>query len=1061
MTDQAEFRPAREATPPKEWRQVCVLFTDMVGYTSIIERISEEDSLAFTKLTYEYLSSVVTAHGGAVRSFAGDSIMAVFGIPDTLEDAGLHACRAGLAIHAAFEAAGVKFEAQFGVRPVMRVGISSGQAVIASVEGDDAQLTAVGNTVNRASRIQALAPSGGTLICNETKALVNWRVDTTEAGTHVIKGVSQPMDLWSLNAIRSGDTRFDASIAQGLTDYIGRDAELRALFDALEEAEISTQLVDVVAEPGLGKTRLLHEFLERTSPQDRFALNGQCSANGQNSAYYPFLEVLRQAFQIQRKDDVTKVAAKLREGLSRVDLQSEENVALLLNLLGLPAPPGALDGLDGVLIGLRTRDLLPALIVAQSKRKFVLLKLEDVHWIDTASEQLLHQIAAQSGGNVLILTTRRPEYRPVWPKDAHVRTLALRPLAGDDIRRLAQTQLGVTDLPEDLLEQVEERAGGNPLFGEEILSFLRHHGALRVDAGVVDFDAVKGAQALPANLRALLAARIDRLEPEDKFLLQAAAAIGRRFSSEVLSLVVAPEGGVTTTLDRLQELDIVHKDDGPSAFVFKHALLRDSVYEGMMASRKAALHLAIGKAIERLSAERLTEVAEVLAYHFGNSEQKDLAFTYAALAGRKSLGVYSLEEAHQYLSSALALYASDETCATNEAYAALLSDFALCCNLTLNVVELNALIPSIRGFLRTHGDSRHHAHVLHHHISCLVWAGRYSDADPVQAELNEMANRMSTPEVTAYALVSDLALSCYRNHLSSTEFERKRRKAEMLFDEIDDAFLYNFFLANVGWNDVCRGRVPAAKETAAQMVRVGQTTNDPRALGYGTAMKALIALISDDHQTALDIAADADELSRVEFERIIAESAKYGALVPLEGAGAIVALKEYIQRCNDRGLYLFSSTPDAMMGIALAFSGQITDGIERIEAVIKQREHVGYQIAADWYRMFLAELYMEILSGEGEASLGVLLRNLKTIGGTILFGEKRIVALIEQARTNTIFDPNGHQIGRAEMILGLTFKAKKRKEKARHHLQEAHRIIAPSGRSPMLTRIENALSELA
>ncbi len=284
----AKVNPASAPTPLGERRQVSVLFADVVGFTAIAERLGEEKTFAFVRLIYDTLTGAVREQGGSVRGFAGDSIMALFGVPEAQEDAALRACRTALSIHAAFAAAADEIEAQFGVRPSMRAGVSSGIAVMARVEDDGPALTAVGDTVNLASRIQALAPAGGCLICEATRRHVEWLVDMSFDGEHTIKGKAKPQKLWRLKSVREGVTRFDASLGRGLTRYIGRHRELAALRGALRRAADGLQVVDLVAEPGLGKTRLVFEFRQRLEVDEAFVLTGHCAADGQQNSISAF-----------------------------------------------------------------------------------------------------------------------------------------------------------------------------------------------------------------------------------------------------------------------------------------------------------------------------------------------------------------------------------------------------------------------------------------------------------------------------------------------------------------------------------------------------------------------------------------------------------------------------------------------------------------------------------------------------------------------------------------------------------------------------------------------------
>ncbi len=1046
-----------------ERRLVSVLFTDMVGYTAIVDRLGEEKALHFTRMIYDMLRRVVKEHGGAVRGFAGDSIMGLFGIPDAQEDAALRACTAATAIQVAFQSAADDIDARFAVRPVMRVGICSGSVIMAAVEGEGAEMTAVGSTVNLASRIQALAPGGGCLICDTTRRLVEWRVDLSFDAEHKIKGLAKEQKLWRLQSIRQGTSRFDASVARGLSLHIGRDDQLSILSSALDQTSGGLRVLDLVAEPGLGKTRLVFEFLDRTQAEDRVVLMGHCMAVGQQVPFFPFLEVVRGSFGIHGDDEPADIAGKLQRGLLRTELDTPENLGLLMNLLGLKPPEGTLGGLDGVLIGLRTRDLLPALLRSQSRVNRVVLVVEDGHWIDGASEDLLRKLI--DGGdfpNLLILYTRRPEYTPDWLQNPAVASIDLKPLTVEDIRNLACTRLGIEALPDTLARKVTERAGGNPLFAEEILSFLIEEGALRVEDGHAIFDKDRNPNGLPASMQALLSARINQLEPRERDILQAAAVIGRRFDPGLLSLVVTRQDETGAALLRLQALDIVHRESNSAEYMFKHVLLRDTVYQSLVTDRRSDLHLAIAAALEMRNANRLSEAAETLAHHYAQTSRADLAFQYAALAGAKSLGVFSHDQADQYFATALALYEQDPTCASDDALVGLLANYALCLNISLNVMTMIALAPKMRPILNRIGDSGDHVLFLHHYVSCLVCNSRFLEARRVQQDLSAMAERVGDPKSRAYAMVNELSVAIYCAPISNAAFEAKKAEIEAAMASFDDAYLQNFYLATTAWNELTRGRVYSARQSADRIVAVGELKNDPRALGYGVAMKALVAVVSDDHQTALEFSEEALRLSRAEFEIAIAESSLVASLVPLQREGARVQVQRYIDMCEAKGSTLFAGVPQTMLGVAMVMEGGVAEGLRQIKKTIERREAEGSQIAADWNRLLLSEVYLKILLGEGGASIGVLLRNFGALAGVMLFGEKRITALVAKLRENPQFDQDGHYHARSEMILGLLCKRSKRKKAlAIKHLATAHQLLVQTGPSPILTGIEKALVELS
>ena len=773
-----------------ERRLVTVLFADMVGFTSFSERSGEEAAFTLMRSLWKLMAEAVREHGGVVQDFTGDGIMAVFGAPIAFEDGPLRASRAALSILQSLEAAGPDLKANHGVRPQMRIGINTGPAVVGRVDdGGDGAGAVLGDTVNFAARLQSIAEPNSVFISEATQRLVQGLVEASFAGERIIKGKSDPQNVYRLNAVRQGAARFEAAVSRGLSAFVGRERELEVLERGFDKARSEICVVDLTAEPGMGKSRLLHEFRQRIGDQRAVVLTGNCSPDGQQTPFLPFIEVVRGSFRIGVGEAESEIAQKLEMGLTALGICSARNLGLLLHLLGLRVPEGALTGLDGVLIGLRTRELLLELLEARCRLSPVVMVIEDLHWIDSVSEEVLGKIV---GANVkmrlLILTTRRPEYLPPWHNPAGVTDLPLEPLPIGDIRQLVRARLGVEALPEALAREITEKAEGNPLFAEEIVSYLIERNIVRIGATELEFDVSSVAAALPSSVQSLLTARVDRLTGKDRALLQAASVIGRQFDPQLLGTTVA-EQHVDDRLVALQALDLVYRDDKSHDYVFKHALVRDALYQGLLSEARSVLHLKIAEEIERRSGNRLIEVAEVLAHHYRQTNRADKAFNYLSMAGTKSLSVYSLDEAATYFTTALALLDKNADCGADDQVVDFFVSFSfqLCMSAKFKVL-IEVLERHLRRIDRL-GDDQRVVLIREQYVFALYSNGRYRDAAAAQRETLPIAIRLGDNRSRAYALAGEMMTATVLAPKPLHEFEALKRQAIKAASDTTDAYL--------------------------------------------------------------------------------------------------------------------------------------------------------------------------------------------------------------------------------------------------------------------------------
>jgi class 3 adenylate cyclase len=1034
-----------------ERRQVTVLFTDVVGFTTFSAKSGEEAAFALMRSLSKLMDDAVREQGGVVRGFTGDGIMAVFGAPVAFEDAPLRACRAALSILRQLQTAAPDLEAKHGVRP---------PAVVGSVQsGADAGVTVLGDTVNVAARFQTLAEPGSAFMTESTYRLVQGMVEAGFAGEHQIKGKSEPQKVYRLEAIGHRTSRFDTALSRGLTPYVGRDRELETLEQRLDETETGIQAIDVVGEAGVGKSRLLYEFQKRVGGSVGFIFSGSCSPQDQQTPFLPFIEVVRTSFRMITGEDEAAVARKLDEGLKVLGLASPENVELLLNLMGLKAP--VLQGFDGALIGFRTRDLLKRLLQARCRLSRGIVAIEDLHWIDSASENLLDEIVTSTElVQLMIVHTRRPEYRPPWSERPNVSQMSLQPLSTGETARIIEARFGADKLPEELRRLITAKADGNALFAEELVSFLLERGFVRQQAGTFVFDPTMVANALPASVQSLLTARVDRLAPTDRALLQAAAVIGRRFDPDLLTGVTG-NTDVDVPLAGMQGLDLVHRDDHTGEYVFKHALVREAVYNSLLSASRSILHLKIAEEIERRSANRLPETAETLAYHYTSTPRSDKAFFYLAMAAKKCLDIHSLDEADRYARHALGLLETNPNCADDLAVADVMANHVHILYEKCDFIVLKQAAERYIPRLEAIGDSAQLVFTMYFQALGLVGRTEFAVGEAVSRKALEVAERIGDLKAKAYAmngiLHASTFLACYPHEAT----ERLGAECLALSSRLGDNAALNYAHWNIALDYSFRGLTREGREWALKLLDAGRQRDDRRALGIAHTILAMIDLmVGDYHQAAFH----SDECMRTAvtpFERKMGAITKASAEIFVgDVQERVVDLLEAIRAASDAGWELMVVFGATFAGVGHVLSGRISVGTQLLESAVKTYDARGADLPATFNKIPLAEIYLEMLTSRARPPLSVILRNLGTILRIKLFGMRRIKVLLEQAARAPHLDERGVTRARINMNIGLLHKLKKEPNLARQYLQKARAPAEHHGAALLVAKIDAALAEL-
>ncbi|HZZ21897.1 MAG TPA: AAA family ATPase [Roseiarcus sp.] len=1043
-----------------ERRQVTVLFADMVGFTSFSERSGDEAAFSLMRSLANLMEGAVRDEGGAVQGFTGDGIMAVFGAPVAHEDAPLRACRAALAILAKLRVGGDDLEARHGTRPQFRIGVNTGRAIVGQVQGGlDAGVTVMGDTVNVASRLQALAEPGSAVMSEATHRLVEGLVETSFFGDHDVKGKSASQKAYRLHAIREGATRFGAKLHRGLTTFVGRDAELEKLEGGFEAIGSGVRVFDIVGEPGIGKSRLVHEFLGQIVKGRAQVLVGGCTPDGQQTPFRAFIEIVRGAFGLGPGDSEAAIARKLEEGLQGLGLRSSENLALLLNMLGLKAPEGALAGLDGVLIGLRTREMLQTLVQARSRLRPLILVFEDLHWLDSASEDLLAKTVAVEELRLLILHTRRPEYDPPWAAEPRVARLSMEPLSARETSRIAQARLGVDSLPEALAKLIAAKAEGNALFAEEIASFLVERGIVRRTADGLDFDPAAVAAVLPESVHSLLASRVDRLTPADRNLLQAAAVVGRRFDPDLVAVVGDASGTAQASFAAMEAFDLIRRVERSSDYVFKHALVRDALYNGLLSGPRAALHLRVAEELERRGGNRLMEIAETLAHHFSETPRVDRAFAYLAMAGDKSLDIYALHEAEENYRHALKIFDDHDACASSDSVAAVVLRLLEAFVLESDYRDFGHVTEKYLPMIRKAGDSPDLVKALYYQgLFSSYSLVDYHASRRLMAEAHAIAERLGAGRARAYARYGLLLTRSFMG--LDTPETGERMSADMMEDSLQygDNYIRNFSSWMVGQDYIVHGLLKEAREAASQFMKSGEERGDPRAVSLANWLLSLIELAYEAPEAALARAEDCSRFAVTRNEQLWGELARIHANLALGIHDSLLQLDAL--NLEHRRLEANLLRHDFPRGMALLLSGKFADGIRVLEQEIDRYSNAGEGWFSTLLRVQLAGFYIQVLTAKDKPPPGLVRKNLRTLIGIKLFGARRALALLLEAASSRHLSDRGVTRAFIDFNLGALSAMKKRRAEAQSYFEKARAVAEDQGADKLLQKIDAAMAQL-
>jgi class 3 adenylate cyclase/tetratricopeptide (TPR) repeat protein len=646
---------ARRTAIEGEHKQVTVMYTDVVGSMELTRSLDNERWGFVLDRFLALTAAAVHGFEGTVSHFTGDGLLAVFGAPLAHEDHARRACLAVLELQAGMAELAAEVARTDGVDFSIRCGLNSGEVVVGEI-GDDVHMdfVPVGNTTALGKRIESLAPVGSAAISASTAALVEGEFELRDLGEFEVKGAEAPQRVLELVGPSEARTRLEAAAAtRGLARFVGREDERAELESALEHALAGRgRAVAIVGDPGVGKSRLVHEFVAGCAARGVAVNSSGCVSHGRHVPFLPLLALYRDYFGVGERDSREIARERIETTLVALDPTFATDLPLLFELFGVSDPEQELAQLEPEVRQRRLPALLTRAIEARSRHEAAVLVIEDLHWIDGASAAFLETLVeAVVGTRTVLVTTFRPEYEAAWTSSELHALLSLEPLDSDAAGDLLTELLGNDTSIARLSGLIENRTGGNPFFIEEVVQALRDAGHLTGARGDYRLAAELDRLVLPPTVQAALAARIDGLPTREKALVQTMSVIGAEIPAPLLSEVselgqreVAEAVAALTSAQMVVTLD----RRGEAEYAFKHPLTQDVAYQSQLSERRARAHREVAHAIERVYADGLDERAALLAHHYEASRDKLEAAGWHARAARWARGVAPAESMRRW-----------------------------------------------------------------------------------------------------------------------------------------------------------------------------------------------------------------------------------------------------------------------------------------------------------------------------------------------------------------------------------------------------------------------------
>jgi class 3 adenylate cyclase/tetratricopeptide (TPR) repeat protein len=1049
-----------------ERKHVTVLFSDLIGYTALSERLDPEDVKDITTHIFDEISKIVAKYDGFIEKFAGDAVMALFGAKKAHEDDPIRAIHAAREIHKAVNSLSPRYEELIEQPLSMHTGINTGLVVTGDVNLEKGTHGVAGDTINVAARLSALGNAEEILVGQDTFYQTEGYFDFKELEPASIKGKSAPIRIYKVLAPKEHPIKIHR-LHGFKAELIGRPVEMKQLADAARKLKGGTGAVfSIYGNAGTGKSRLIQEFKSSLNLEETQWLEGQAYPYSQNIPYFPLINLLNRSLQIEEGTPPEEIREKVEAGLGILIGENQNLIPYVGSLFSLSYPE--IEDVSPEHWKAQLQKAIKLVLGALAERAPTVVCLEDLHWADPSFLKLIQLLISDFRKPVLFLCVYRPiislfTSHQISNMVTPYQEIRLQDLSISESQGMVESLLKTDEIPLELQRFLQDKVEGNPFYIEEVINSLIESETLICDNGNWKLTREITEVEISSTIHGLISGRLDRLEKETKRIIQEASVIGRTFFYEILNRVTEMKYQIDQSLRSLERLDLIRTRalQPDLEYIFKHALTQEVVYNGLLKKERQAIHERIGRVMEHLFNEKLPEYYETLAYHFQWGQSLPKAVDYLIKSGIKSLKRYSLDEAHRYFQEAYDILSSRPEKSTEEKklIVDLILEWALVFYYRCDVKGWKNLFESHKDLAESIDDQERLAMFYAWHGFVFLGEDNKKSMTLLQKAL-EIGENLRNQKIIGYACTW-LTWTCIDLSRFDEALQYGARAQEISKIVESDHYLY---FKSLGGMVMCYWQLGDSKnvyKAGKELLEYGQRHANIRCQTMGhMALGGLYNLVGDyprfinGFQKTLDVSAD------TMYDIVAKTFLGMAYLLNDQVQDAEPHLKEVVDFSKENEWDWIGMPARLFFGTVIIAKGNINQGFKMIDEahqsfILEERK---YYIALTEYT--LGKIYSQIVEGSASISPLSIVRNIGFLVKNVPFADKKADAHFNKAIEIAKEIGAGSISGPAYLDWGLLHKAKKRKAQARKCISKAIELFKQCEADVYLKQANEALESL-